>query len=520
MNARPLTTPVSPSIPSQFEHRHENSVVVALWSGALCFLLLLPCLWFPIGKDASVFLLGGRILHGGGMLYRDLWDIKPPLIYLLAALPAALPSSWQVVGFYLLASLAAAANVFFCAQVITPVIGKRVALAIAPVFAAVTLFPATTSLGQCESWANLLGWAAIWCLVGRTSKGFAFAAGLLLGALPFLKVTSLLPLLPFLLLASSPSKRWLWLAGGFIGAIGLGMGAMRVLGVWPYYADIIHNFLAIYVTLGGGPVIPRLIWFTSNLAIWAACVGGFSLFCAAGLIDRTLWIPRWKRVILASFLLGIVAMWLQSRNVVYQWTVLLPPFALLSATGVVALSNMAGPKAAKFLAPVLLMAICLITTRDIWISFVLHPSIQSQEAVLKNRDLVGEKWHDQRAVAAYVRSQAQPNDSLWVWGFEPALYLVGPRPANRFVYTAPLCATFAPLSWKTEAWNSLRSQPPRFIVVQSHLLMDDLGAPDRDAEQLWRETSVFPWFMNHYTLEKQIGAYKIYSRKIAFALAP
>ncbi|RYX83715.1 hypothetical protein EON83_13135 [bacterium] len=460
-----------------------------------------------------MFLLGGRILDSGGLLYRDLWDIKPPLIYLLAALPALLPSAWQIVGFYILASLATAGTVFFCSQLVAPLAGKRVALVIAPIFAAITLYPATTSLGQCESWANLFGWAALWCWVNRTSKWHAIAGGLLLGMIPFLKVTSLLPLLPFLFLTQRSAKHGLWLGGGFIGAIVLGAGGMRFSGVWPFYEDIVHNFLAFYVSASDAPFLPRLLWFIQNISIWAMAAGGFSLFCTAGVIDRTVWPTSWKRALLASLALGLIAMWVQNRNVVYQWTVLLPTFALLSATGLVALGNVVKAWPVKFVAPALAVALCLGSTRDLWLDFVFSPNIVAQDRTLKNRNFVNETWPAQRVIFDYLRTNSRPNDLLWVWGFEPALYLAGPRPVNRYVYTAPLAAPFTPKQWKTEAWDSLRKRQPRFVVIQSHFSMSDLGTPDRDVEQLWRETPIFPWFTNHYELEKQVGDYKIYRLK-------
>ena len=73
-----------------------------IWSSVCEFLLLLPLknlVWtvvaltfvialglsklaYPLMGDQALFLLGGRTIDGGGILYRDFWDIKPPGIFL------------------------------------------------------------------------------------------------------------------------------------------------------------------------------------------------------------------------------------------------------------------------------------------------------------------------------------------------------------------------------------------------------------------------------------------------------
>lgn len=46
-------------------------------------LILLPIIAFPISSDLSVFMHGGMVVANGGELFKDFFDIKPPLIYQL-----------------------------------------------------------------------------------------------------------------------------------------------------------------------------------------------------------------------------------------------------------------------------------------------------------------------------------------------------------------------------------------------------------------------------------------------------
>lgn len=48
--------------------------------------LLLPTIAFPISSDMSVFMHGGSVIADGGILFKDFFDIKPPLIYYIFAL--------------------------------------------------------------------------------------------------------------------------------------------------------------------------------------------------------------------------------------------------------------------------------------------------------------------------------------------------------------------------------------------------------------------------------------------------
>ncbi|MGH7442928.1 MAG: hypothetical protein ACREKE_09680, partial [bacterium] len=69
-----------------------------------CVLAILASspLWEPIpGRDSGVYLLVARTILGGGAPYRDIWDHKPPLTYLIDALglwisPSGLDTYWGV----------------------------------------------------------------------------------------------------------------------------------------------------------------------------------------------------------------------------------------------------------------------------------------------------------------------------------------------------------------------------------------------------------------------------------------
>src|SRR3990170_4940802 len=65
---------------------------LVLTLGGIGFLLLwgLPTIIIPLATDQVVFALGARTILDGGQLYHDLWEIKPPLVFLVYAVPFAI----------------------------------------------------------------------------------------------------------------------------------------------------------------------------------------------------------------------------------------------------------------------------------------------------------------------------------------------------------------------------------------------------------------------------------------------
>ncbi len=59
---------------------------------AIGFVLLwgLPTIIIPLATDQVLYALGARTILDGGQLYRDFWEIKPPLVYLVYTIPFAL----------------------------------------------------------------------------------------------------------------------------------------------------------------------------------------------------------------------------------------------------------------------------------------------------------------------------------------------------------------------------------------------------------------------------------------------
>src|ERR1700694_5457281 len=91
---------------------------VSMAIGAFVVVFGLPTIVIPLGTDEVLFALGARTIIHGHQLYRDFWDIKPPLIYLLYALPLSIAGlHMQAVRvFDLLNTAAAMAGIYLLAR--------------------------------------------------------------------------------------------------------------------------------------------------------------------------------------------------------------------------------------------------------------------------------------------------------------------------------------------------------------------------------------------------------------------
>src|SRR5207248_1823492 len=69
----------------------------------------------------------------------------------------------------------------------------------------------------------------------------------------------------------------------------------------------------------------------------------------------------------------------------------------------------------------------------------------------------------EHTLAGYLRDHTAPGDSVYVWGFDPMVYILAGRPAaSRF----PLMSDWAPRRWQDDFVAELERSRPAYIVIQ------------------------------------------------------
>lgn len=220
---------------------------------ALVLLLLLPLLTYPLGPDNGLFFVAGqKIVHQGAVHYRDIVDVKPPLIYYANALAITLFGDHPV-SIRVLDLIVQLLSCFFLVRLVRRATASDTWAALGAVlYAIMYISPNFANTSQVESFTGLFLFPAISLfLFRRTAWGF-LAIGLLCGVLTFFKFTFGIALAAFLLgdilLYNDPWKHRLR------NYTMMGAGYAVVLAVFFLYLvmlDAMHGFLNMQTFLSG-----------------------------------------------------------------------------------------------------------------------------------------------------------------------------------------------------------------------------------------------------------------------------
>jgi hypothetical protein len=470
-------------------HARPRWLVLTLACLAFVLLLGLPTIIVPLGTDQVLYSLGARTILDGGQLYRDLWEIKPPLVFLIYSVPFAIAGEhMEAIRVLDLVNTAVAMAAVF-------LLGRRLFSERAGIFAAAFygftyLTWHTPSLGEAESFmAAPLAFAFLLYRPedGRQDAGWrAGAAGLLLGLVFALKATALVFLLGLPAAELLLRDRARWTREGALQRLALAIGGflivqmavalyLAVAGVLNDFIDIQRHYTVHYnaYRFGGHSHLRFLLettrdWITSTsfLVVPAGVAVFFALFRprqAGGVY-----------LIALLSLLGVFALWWQGKMFEYHWLMVVPLLALLAGYSVdqlVALfaSALGGPQAraatALLAASLLALAVQpLLNTYDGY-RVLLHyagGSMTRREVEAHYIPLYSENHQ----LVDYVRANSGPDDRIFIWGFWPQVYFWLDRPLfDRFVANHGLRATWSPQSWRRELIDDLTAHPPRYIAV-------------------------------------------------------
>jgi hypothetical protein len=181
----------------------------------------------------------------------------------------------------------------------------------------------------------------------------------------------------------------------------------------------------------------------------------------------------------AAAYLGVV---IQAKFFLYHWHLLLPFLALLGGWSADALwkalrlHGWGRTGAGAVLAVtgvVLLLFTPNVTDRGVreWrglTDYLRYP--EDRSAYYDRFGIYGRGSFSYRAsdeAAAYLRASTRPGDTLFVWGYDPLLYVATDRDSpSRFTSFLPLMASWTPHAWTEEFVDDLEREHPAYIVLQ------------------------------------------------------
>jgi hypothetical protein len=447
--------------------RHEGLVAVLI----LVTLLRIPSLHEPNRyADEDIYLTLGMGLRQGLVFYKDIHDNKPPLLYLMAALTGS------VVYFRLLLLGWNLLNIVFIWKIAKKIIMKKWI-----VFGAVMLFGVFSSIPLLEgNIANgeifmiLPTTVAVWLLLTikkRTEElwkyyliGGFLALGFLFKVPVAFEFLAILYWISFYQLSSirgvfrvfADKRIWIMILG-FVLPIAISIGYYGLAGAGESYvrAALMQNVG--YVSSWEGQAKP---FYQSGLfirgVIWAISI---------------LVITMLRGKIKLKF--GLAALWfggalfgafLSGRPYPHYLIEIVPPGVLL--LGLLADKfNLAKLTSAIFLFGLLGVGVFYYKfwyyeSWSYYKNFLLYTTGDRSEK--EYRGYFGGGVNRNYEVASYIRERTQENEKIFVWGTEPAIYVLADRlPVGKYT----VAYHYADFGGQDEVYQKMLIEPPKYIVI-------------------------------------------------------
>lgn len=427
--------------------------------------------------DGGVYALVGGRIAAGDLPYLDVWDHKPPGIYLVNALGDLVSGS---AGWWQVAWVISVAAVVLTSVVVSDTlrrVGWRRSAWVAGACCAVALasFPLARGGGLTETLAVLPAAFAIRLVgVGPLTSHRTLAAGLCVGV----AMATSLQAAPVLVAAfavviarehGAGTRSTLWrLAWVAVGAGMVWTALLAVLGTagaTPAAAIALIRYNAAFAVLGGrddpfvGEAVHAIL-VLSPLAI-AAVLG----------LGRSIGSPRLRPLAVGS-LVWIVAsaafILVQGRMELHYLAPLAVPLSLLLPGGLPGRRHarrlgLAGAgMAASLLVAAASVSILLIATET-----AMGLEVRSRQAA---RD---------QGVASWIGSHSAVDGTLFVWGNRPQLYTLAQRdPASQYVYLLPLLTPgFTSQDMVSDVVAGWQQEPPAVIVDAGSAAPGAAGMP-------------------------------------------
>jgi hypothetical protein len=433
------------------------------WLFFLVFLLRLPSLFEPYWYgDEGIYLTIGQGLRQGLVLYRDIYDNKPPLIYLLAALGGSLfwlkfiLLVWNLITIVLFNKLA---KFFFPKK-------ENFSFLLTTIFAALVSLPALEgNIANAENFFIGLIIAGVWFFWQKKYRG----AGLFMGLAFLFKFPPLFDfaaLLFFILFSienrkdlQKKGKEFFSLVGWFLLPFLITIIYSILRGNFVQYIEsaILANF-SYTLSWGGGAFSP--LGLTTRGIILFLLLGMFFKGRKKWQNEKILFLSLW----LALALFGAL---LSSRPYPHYLLQIVAPFILLTAALFAQKNNwrerqnwFLGLPLFLSLAAFFLYGFQTYRTGSYYQNFLA--------LVLGQKDKPAYfSWFDARvnqtyALASQVVEKVSQEERIFIWGDDPNIYALSRRlPATRFTVSYHVVEKKA----YEETLRALKEEPPRLIIV-------------------------------------------------------
>jgi hypothetical protein len=503
---------------------------------------------FSFGRDQSIYATVGQGMLSGQVPYRDLWDFKPPGIFVVFALAEGLfghsmaaPRLLEALGLLLMAAAMASLSKRWFGGVLPGLLGAVIA-------ATVHLQLDFWHSGQPESFGGMLTIFALWCATKPTAPHrwvlWWGLAGAMLAAATLMKPPlggSALVLAAYLARQHLGTTRK-WAIRGLVG-LGLGgvlVGLVCLLWFWakgglPALVWTLKDYVPGYSALGWQGEHHALEMFYYALV---EAVTRFSAWIAFGFTLLFL-LPRQSAhepepilLLIGCAVVQLTGVAMQAKFFQYHYGATIPLLGLAAGLGWYKGYCLAWAKRPwPLVGLVALAGACLLMrkpVRDVpgtvlersWVrvQFLLRrPAFDTRQKL--DAELTRAADYDLASnyrVATWVTQHTKPTESVLVWGFEPSIYwFSGRRPATRFIYNV---AQRSP--WQTSISQRLFidevvERRPQVVIVQRNDVFPGVtGFPTDSAADLPKFVALDRYVSDNYAFAATIDDFDLYVRKL------
>lgn len=552
MNAPPASTPDPAGRAPLWPRR--------VWVEALVILLLLlilglPNLVYPFGTDQGEYAQIASEMLAGKVIYRDVFNVKPPVTHVLHA-AAQLLFGHNMLGLRLLDWWWQAATGVVIGLITSLLYRRRYIGILAGLLYGIGYYSVDFwHSAQTDGFVNLpAALSVLFFLLGlalsRPGRGWWVAAGAMVGVAVLTKypIGLLLPILWLILFLVQGVNRaslgrgfWLGLGFGLPLLFFVALSGLR--GGLPAFLDIQFGYIPFYNS-GFARDQSYLAYTWQRFLLFWDLKSSIRLFAAVWLAEvflsglagewpRTHWlVPLWA-------IAGLVYPAVQNHYNDGHMHTILPPLAIMLAHLVLNVEGLArrylfrtrpGAATALALALALLIPGLLISLpqspyqqRNLPAKFGDFWAVVSGERSLEENYLQGAYGtygygFSARAIVEaghYLQDHTDPADAIFVWSFEPAVYFLSERAsASRFIFNFPLYGDFAWPEYREAFLAEMAANRPRIILVARNDAMPWVSGTQDDSQAAFEKFLPFKQFVeSEYEPVGQVAQFTIYERK-------
>jgi hypothetical protein len=462
---------------------HKKTIFTSLLLLSLLFIVLrLPSLIEPYWYgDEGIYQVIGQAINNGQLLYRDIWDNKPPLLYYIYALAnsdqitvrsmSLTAGVTSMILFYFLSlKLFKSHRTSFIITILytllfaTPVLEGNIANAenfmLLPIIAA-ALFVIKSSI---ESHENIS--------VKTLANHPLLLAGLLLGIAFIIKIVALFDLAAFalfLMLLSLHKFSWknckkavfsiIPLIIGFVVPFVLTTCYFFISGIGVDYFQSVFSRNVDYVGFENAFLgIPQGLLIVKILLLLIAV--GIIIYKRTKFSPVTLFITIW--VVFAVFSANF-----SGRPYTHYVLVLLPSFCLLAGLAYVQLTTKRNYKPLIGLAALTTLVLATFPTYGVGKSFSYYQNslsfLTGRSDLRSYQAFFDPETPRDYTIASFLKTHTAPDDTVFIWGDSAQIYVLANKlPPYKYTVSYHVKESDALLK---ETQETIDSKKPKYIVV-------------------------------------------------------